>query len=125
MDNFFNSDDYHGLERRQYPRVNAFISYSLVSEEDAGKTGGTKNISAGGIAFFAKEKIEINTVLSLAISLPDRTDFQAKAKLVWVEEVSVSWDPNIFYELGVEFLDIEESDREKIAKYVFLRLDKD
>ena len=72
--------------------------------------------------FFAKDKIEVNSLLSLSISLPDTTDFQAKAQVVWYDSVQVSWDPEIRYEGGIKFIEIDEENRQKISKYVFLRL---
>ena len=125
MDNIKNDADYYGLERRKYPRINALISYAVIDAENADKTSGAKKISAVVISIFAKEKIDINTKLSLAISLPDKSDFGAKARVAWAEEITISWDADIKYELGVEFLEIKESDQEKIAKYVFVRLDDD
>ena len=123
MDNLKDSNDYYGLERRKYPRINALVKYAVIDAENADKASGVRNISAGGIAIFAKEAIAMDTTLSLSISLPDKTDFGAKAKVVWSEEIKVSWDEDIKYELGVEFIDIKESDRERILKYVFHRLD--
>ncbi len=122
MDNL--EQGYKGVDRRKFPRLNARVRYKIVEDNFGGKAGNTKNISAGGIAFFAKDKIELNSVLSLSISLPDSTDFQAKAQVVWYDSVEVSWDPEISYEWGVKFIEIDEESRKKISKYVFLRLDK-
>ncbi len=116
---------YTGAERRKYPRLNAFITYSIIEEENRGKTTNTKNIGAGGIAFFAKEKLAVDTILSLAITLPDASNFQTKGKVVWGDDIHVPGDPNICCELGIEFIEINDADRQKISEYVFLRLDKD
>ena len=53
------------------------------------------------------------------------SNLNAKVRVVWREPVKVSWDSDICYEVGVEFIKIDEIDRQKISKYVFLRLDKD
>ncbi|MBU0634514.1 MAG: PilZ domain-containing protein [Candidatus Omnitrophica bacterium] len=119
-----NRDQFFKIERRKYPRVNAFITYSVVEKNSLEKSTNSKNISAGGIAFFSKEKLETNTILSLNISLPDRSDFMAKGKVVWEDHVKVADDSNMYYELGIKFIDINDDDRQKISKYVLHRLDK-
>ncbi|MCP4650790.1 MAG: PilZ domain-containing protein [PVC group bacterium] len=124
MTDIIDKENYDGKERRCFPRVNAFVSYQILDKETAEKISCSKNISAGGISFFAKKSVKIDEVLLLSISLPDHTDLIAKGKVIWAEPVSVSWDPEIFYELGVTFVEITEDDRKKIAKYVFLRLDQ-
>ena len=111
-----------GVDRRRFPRVNAMVEYKIVDKDSNKKAGNTKNISAGGIAFFAHDNIKENSVLSLFISLPDTTDFQAKAQVVWCDSVGVSWDSEIRYECGVKFIEIDKESRQKISKYVFLRL---
>jgi len=117
-------DKFYKIERRKYPRLNAFITYSVVDPANADKTANTKNISAGGIAFFAREKIELNTTLSLNINLPDRSDLVAKGRVVWVEKTKVPADPKICYELGIKFMEIDDNDRQRISRYIFYRLDK-
>lgn len=114
---------YGGINRRKYPRLNGCVEYSILNEVDAKKTTDTKNISAGGVAFFAKDKLEVNTILSLSIGLPDMSDFQAKARVVWCAGVQPSPGSEVCYELGIEFVEIDENDRQRISKYVFLRLD--
>ncbi len=113
---------YMGADRRRFPRVNAMVKYKIINKESNGKAGNTKNICAGGIAFFTHDDIKARSILSLFVSLPDATDFQAKAQVVWCDSVQVSWDPAIHYECGVKFIEIDEESRQKISKYVFLRL---
>jgi len=114
-----------GADRRRYPRINACIEYAVLDQSRPAKLFGTKNISAGGIAFFSKEKLEKNTLVSLSVTLPDTSDFRATAGVVWCEEARLSWDPSIGYEVGVNLIEIREADRQKITRYVFSRLDKD
>ena len=110
-------EKYYGPDRRKYPRVNAAVSYAVLEEEPAGKTQNTKNISAGGIAFFSKNKVDVNVVLSLTINLPDLSQVKTKARVAWNQLVNESWCQQTNYELGIEFIEIDENDRQKIAKY--------
>ena len=113
---------YIGVDRRRFPRVNAMVEYKIIENIPLEYGGNTKNVSEGGIAFFAQNRIKENSVLSLFVSLPDTTDFQAKAQLVWCDSAKVSWDSGIRYECGVKFIEIDQSSRQKISKYTFLRL---
>ena len=121
MDSNNNTDR---IDRRKYPRVNASVTYSIKDSQSSLNIQGSKNISSGGIAFFARQKVGVNAVLDLIINLPDMRAVQTGAKVVWCEHVQVSEDDSICCELGVEFISLEQQDRQKIAKYVFLRLDK-
>ncbi len=113
---------YMGIDRRRFPRVNAMVEYTIIEKVFQENGGNTKNISAGGIAFFTHDRIKANSILSLSVSLPDTTVFQSKAKVVWCDCVEVSWNPDIHYECGVKFIEIDELSRRKISKYTFLRL---
>ena len=115
---------YDGIERRKYPRINAAIRYTVLDDVSEVPLS-TKNISAGGIAFFAREHIAPDTRLSLAMTLPDSSAYTVTVRVVWSAPVRISSDESLRFELGVEFLSISEDERKKIARYVFLRLDND
>ncbi|MBI4845897.1 MAG: PilZ domain-containing protein [Candidatus Omnitrophica bacterium] len=112
------------IDRRLYPRVNANVSYSVISSEEKAKNVNTKNISVGGIAIFSSREIANGTFLSLSLNLPDMTSCRIKGRVVWSTPVKVSWDEQVNFELGVEFVNISDSEHQSISKYVFLRLDK-
>ncbi|MFH1062271.1 MAG: PilZ domain-containing protein [Candidatus Omnitrophota bacterium] len=112
------------IDRRKYPRVNANITYSIKDSQSSLNSQGSKNISSGGIAFFARQKVCFGAVLDLIINLPDMSDVRTSVKVVWCEQVQVSEDDSICCELGVEFISLEEQAKKKIAKYLFLSLDK-
>ena len=112
-----------GADRRKYPRLNAAVTYSVVDRNSGFQD--TRNISAGGIAFFSGEQIEIGCVIYLRIILPDSSLIRAKAKVVWTQAAHTSWKDNAGYEFGVEFSELSEDDRRKISRFVVLRLDKD
>ena len=57
-------------DRRQYQRIglDAKISYKIVTDADS--YGPVKNISRGGICFYAQEKIDLGRLLYLEIEIP-------------------------------------------------------
>jgi c-di-GMP-binding flagellar brake protein YcgR len=116
-------NSFSGIDRRKYPRVNANVNYSVEDVVLSEKMESTKNISAGGIAFFAREQVKVGSVLVLEMDLPDMSIVKTKARVVWREPIKIPEDSSICCELGVEFLEVDDAVRKKISKYVFLRLD--
>jgi c-di-GMP-binding flagellar brake protein YcgR len=110
------------VERRKFPRLVAdvVVEYSVIAKEPEKETSVTKNISAGGICLIVYEDIEINSILSLKILLPvSKSPLQAKGKVIWKSEFSIDSEQRERYDLGIEFVEIKELDRQKIFQYVF------
>ena len=118
------SNSYRFIDRRKYPRINASVSYSIKDNQNFFIPQSLKNISSGGIAFFAREKLDVGAILDLVINLPNMSDVQTMVRVVWCEPVQIDADKTICSELGVEFINLDPKDRNKISKYVFLRLNK-
>ena len=114
-------EDYGGIERRRYPRIHAtFVEYSPIREIIPQKKSFTENVSPGGICFLVDEEIGVNTLLSLKIYLPDNRDaIEAKARVVWTKVSSfLSVEKRKHYDLGLEFVEIDENDRQRIWQYI-------
>jgi c-di-GMP-binding flagellar brake protein YcgR len=113
--------DFTGEERRKFVRLSAsvIVDYKVIDTQSV-KTTQTKNISAGGICIIVYEEIEPETILDLKIYLPDDSSpIQAKGRVVWKKEFTFSSDPRARFDIGIEFLEIESFDRERISRYVF------
>ncbi len=108
-------------ERRKYKRVYAaFVEYSCIGEDTLKEIASfTEDVSAGGICILASEEKEKDTLLSLKIYLPDRKDpIEAKGKVVWTRPSSfLKTKEKKHYDLGIEFVEIDEEDRKSILKY--------
>jgi len=114
-------DKYGGPERRRYPRLpGTLVEYFPIGEIAAKKTSFTENISPVGVRLLVDEEIKINALLSLKIYLPGSKDaIEAKGRIVWTRLSSfLSRGKRKHYDLGMEFVEIDESDREKIWQYV-------
>ena len=116
-----------GEERRRFPRLtmDTEIEYSILDR--AGKehyTTGSKNISSGGLCIIVIERLEYGAVLNLKFSLPDlKKIINAKGKVAWVKELRIGTKrAGDFYEAGIEFMEINKSDRDKIKDYVVSKL---
>lgn len=113
-------------ERRIFQRLtaNVTVHYRLVknarlpeqlAEEGAFESNTqTKDISAGGLAFFLKEGIAAGSILELKIDLPGSDGIRCLAKVVRYQSI-----PNSpYYETAVCFLDLSGRDRQLLDKFV-------
>lgn len=112
---------------RKYPRlsINVDVKYEILSAPFP-KTNkiGAKNLSAGGLCIMILEKVKVGTLLNFEFFLPDSdTPIMATGKVVWVEEFAIySTETYVSYDCGVEYVDINSQDQEKIGHYVMLKL---
>ena len=116
-----NGKRYTGIERRKYPRIHAtFVEYSPIGEIIPQKKSFTENVGPGGICFLVDEEIKLKTHLSLKIYLPDSQEvIEAKGKVVWTKASSfLSVGKGNHYDLGLEFVEIDEYDQQRIWQYI-------
>lgn len=109
-------------ERRRFPRLSVAvdIQYRIIPDAIAYETGATANISAGGICLIIYEALNVGSVLELNIYLPDgQPIIKAKGRIVWIRPFNVAKDKKERFDSGIEFLDINESDKKRIDNYVF------
>ncbi len=80
----------------------------------------TKNLSAGGLVFTAKEQVPVSSILELKIELPDAKEpIECLARVVRIEEVEIEKT----YDIAVCFLDLSGADRVKLDAFVEEELD--
>jgi c-di-GMP-binding flagellar brake protein YcgR len=109
-------------EKREFVRLNvlADVVYSRHTSEDL-KLTLTKNISAGGICLIVYESFKEGDLLDLKIGLPqDENPINAVGRVVWSIEFFILNDTKSKrYDIGVEFVNLDPKERERINKYVF------
>ena len=105
-------------ERRKYIRLEYpfLVKYKPhvgpVPENDLSMT---KNISAGGILFEVKERLNISEVLDLVIDVPSSDKLiEATGKVLRIGKL----DSKGRYDVGVKFIDIAKGDMEWLEKHV-------
>ena len=75
----------------------------------------TKDISGGGVCIIVPDEKEVGTTFYGSLELPSEK-ISFKGKVVRIQEREN--DGEINYEVGIQFIEIEDSDREIIIKYV-------
>jgi c-di-GMP-binding flagellar brake protein YcgR len=105
-------------EKRQFKRRQILIDVSCDIQAGAKGIGSsTKDISAGGICLVSKELFEVDNIMEFRFVIPDTEKaIQITGKVMWIEKSSVHTDR--FYYSGIEFMDIDDIDRDLIAKFV-------
>lgn len=115
-------------ERRRYRRVacDAYASYSVISQEQKGvsEKSTTMNVSPSGVMFPVSHHIAPHTLLDIELFLPPGSFFYTSAVTVKaIGEVKWSRRENGTerYNLGVQFTQIKDEYRERIANYIYGR----
>lgn len=107
------------VERRRCPRHYAVVADYKLADSELMKVGQVKDVSAVGICLILYDEVKTGTELELKIYLPDtNSSVSAKGKIVWIKEIKISSELKTRYDAGIEFLEIDESDRQKISQYV-------
>ncbi|MDP2789327.1 MAG: PilZ domain-containing protein [bacterium] len=121
-------EGYPNLERRRFSRLkdNIFIFGNLRLNPIEEFKVFTSDISAGGLMFDTEKDIPQDVRLDFEIyQSRDRRksmifSIPVSAKIVWkreIEKENFEQGENR-YRIGIEFLELKEEDRERIAKYV-------
>ena len=112
--------DSEGQERRRFPRA-AFPCKIAVGSPIRWLASHTENISAGGIRVILEERLGVFTPVSLEIFLEKERSIKCKGKIAWVKEevnpLEIEGEP-IMFDTGIEFTQINDSDKEYIKKLV-------
>lgn len=119
-------------EGRRFPRLNERIFILCQSKEKPGMNvvkGFTENISSGGLMFESGEPLPRQDTFILEICQPIQTgqefiSISALAKIKWVTPMDSAQEREgrNKFKVGMEFLKLDDRDRNTIAKYVQAKL---
>lgn len=109
-------------ERRKFPRA-TFPCKIVVQFSNRQLVSQTKNISAGGLRVSLEERIERYETVDLELFLKKESPIKCKGRITWVIEIINPMEncPTMF-DVGVEFMDISDTDREYIKEMVDMLL---
>lgn len=125
------------MERRRFARLDIELNVRWKRIHDKSKDSSLnidkiKNISRGGLCLVTSKKLEIGIdlrigsrlpkagdYLFLGIELPSKKVIETKGKVVWVREMGLdNLEGEEEYNVGVEFIEMKEEDREEIYRLV-------
>ena len=115
-----------GRERRRFPRLalNAEVEYAVSEQEEAELfTTESRNISAVGVCIIVFERLEQGAILDLKFPLPQLNKFIiTKGRVAWIRELTIrNKKVGMVYEAGIEFINIKDTDRGELEKYILGR----
>ncbi len=104
-------------EKRRYIRLEMPIKIIYNAKNDNQmKESFSKDISAEGLRFIASSPINPGAEIELKISLPDATNpVHIQGKTVWCSKTNQGDE---IYEVGVEFVKIEEDNKNTFLKFL-------
>lgn len=105
-------------ERRKFTRYELPLKLSYILDgENIVHAGNTKNISSLGIRFESEKKLKEGTAVDLKFEVPKASNpVHAQGKLVWIKKLTL--EDNSPFEVGLEFLKIEEDNKNTFLKFM-------
>jgi len=112
------------VQRRDFFRVKASLPVQFRELEDITassreefKKAVSKDISGGGVLLLVNKAIPLETILELRIELRENEFIESVGRVMIVREGGGL--KKRLKEVGVEFIVIEDKDREKVVKFIF------
>jgi Tfp pilus assembly protein PilZ len=111
-----------GLNRRKFPRVNYPCLVVIRGGDDNQDVilTHTENVGVGGVCVILKQDIKMFSAVDLEVDLLDLGDhIKCKGKVVWnVQRKDESEQKPLFYDIGVEFQDLEKEENQRLEEIV-------
>jgi len=117
---------WEGLNRRQFPRIN-FPCLVVLNQSGSDNKETilchTENVGSGGICIILKQPVKIFSEIALELDLQDMKEhIKCRGKVVWnVRRKSHEANKPLYYDLGVEFIDLTAEHQARL-KDVIARL---
>ncbi|MCR4337498.1 MAG: PilZ domain-containing protein [Candidatus Omnitrophica bacterium] len=111
-----------GLNRRKFPRVSCPCMVTLRNSEQGQETflTHTENVGVGGVGVVIKKQLKLFSPVTLELDPLDLgNNIKCHGKVVWVVRRR-NEDPHkpMFYDIGIEFADMGEEDRERLSNII-------
>jgi len=111
-----------GLNRRKFPRINfpCLVIVKFTEGEQENLLTHTENVGIGGICVILKKGLKVFTPVDVEIDLLDTQDHvKCKGKVVWaIQRRNAETKKPLFYDIGIEFIDLKEPDLHRIQATV-------
>jgi len=108
------------IERRASCRISIACKISMVlGGKQVALNCHTENLSTGGIMVIIEECVAPSTVVDLELFLWNKEKpLKCKGKIAWFNEITPKGTKPRLFNTGIKFIEISDSDREEIGKFV-------
>ncbi|NQT22198.1 MAG: PilZ domain-containing protein [Candidatus Omnitrophica bacterium] len=104
------------VERRKYLRIEVPLNLRIITESGDMDSPKVKNISPLGIRFETKKQLKDGDHLELTLELPKaKNPVHIHGKIIWHKKTSL--EDNASFDVGCEFIRIEEDNKNTFLKY--------
>lgn len=105
-------------ERRKFIRLEVPVEFKYIIEGNAvRKEVTTKDLSCDGLRFISEQGFNAGVPLELNLDIPSANNpVHINGKVVWAKKLSI--EDNSSFEVGVEFVKIEEDNKNTFLKYL-------
>lgn len=105
-------------EKRRFLRLTTPLELSyILSGDDRVYKAVTKDLSALGLRFVSQKELQPETTVDITLYIPNlKNPIHVTGKVVWQRRQSL--EDNAPYDIGVEFVQIEEDNKNTFLKYL-------
>ena len=111
-----------GLNRRKFPRVlyPCLVVVRATSEQQDALLAHTENLGIGGLCLIMRREMKLFTPVDIELDLLDMGEhIKCQGKVVWsIHRKDHQPEKALFYDVGVEFVNLEEKDRVRVEQIV-------
>lgn len=104
-----------GLNRRKFPRV-SYPCLIKINATDETVLTHTENLGIGGVCVVIKKDVKPFAQVFIEVDMLDTGDhIKCAGRVVWnVRRKAIEEDKPLFYDIGIEFVDLPDEDRDRI-----------
>lgn len=109
---------YIGAEVRRFKRTNYKADIEVILPDSKTELSQTVDISAGGVCFLSKRRLETDAQIEVRLKLPREKEIASlKGRISWIKDIAESAKTkNYKYKMGLEFTKLNKRVKEVLAK---------
>lgn len=108
---------YIGSEVRRSKRISYGADIKVLLPKYKTEISQTLDISLDGVSFVSKIRMETDKIIKVRLRLLDGRYMPFKGRVAWIKNTDATPEK---YKIGVEFIDVNEKDKETLSKFINL-----
>ncbi|MCM8773947.1 MAG: PilZ domain-containing protein [Candidatus Omnitrophica bacterium] len=107
------------MERRRFPRVRFPCKITIYLPEEFTIITHTENVGCGGVRVLVEKRLKVSSIVGLELFVGETKPVRCKGKVVWeIEKKNPLNNQVTLFDIGLEFIDIKDVDREHIRELI-------
>jgi len=110
---------WNGFEKRRFPRAKFPCKILIFLPQEHTLITHTENIGCGGVRVIIEGGLKLFSIVGLEIFITPDQPIKCKGKIVWqLKTANPLTNDILLFDVGLEFIDIKDSDKKKINTLV-------